>query len=41
VANNYNEIICTAIDTIVSSRLEDLKYDITKICRIEDDIDKD
>ena len=34
---DYNEIICTAIDTIVSSKLEGLQFDITKLCLIEDD----
>ena len=34
---DYNEIICTAIDTIVSAKMEGLQYDITKFCLIEDD----
>lgn len=33
---DYNEIICTAIDTIVNSRIQQLQYDITKVCQIED-----
>jgi hypothetical protein len=27
---DYGEILCTAIDEIVSTRLQGLKYDITK-----------
>ena len=37
MGTDYNEIICTAIDTIVSSRIEQLQYDITKVCLIDDD----
>ena len=35
---NYSEIICTAIDEIVTARLQGLEYDITKQCTIMDDI---
>ena len=35
--NDICEIICTAVDTIVSSKLEGLQYDITKLCTIVDD----
>lgn len=38
--NNLGEIICEAVDTIVSKRLEDLKYDITKTCTIIDNAQK-
>lgn len=34
---DYGEILCTAIDEIVSTRLQGLKYDITKQCTIKDD----
>lgn len=34
---DYGEILCTAIDEIVLTRLEGLKYDITKQCIIKDD----
>lgn len=34
---NYSEIICTAIDEIVTARLQGLEYDITKQCTIMDD----
>lgn len=37
MGTDYNEIICTAIDTIVSSRIEQLQYDVTKVCLIDDD----
>lgn len=35
--NDIREIICTAVDTIVSKKLEGLEYDITKLCTIVDD----
>lgn len=35
--NDICEIICTAVDTIVSSKLEGLQYNITKLCTIVDD----
>ena len=35
--NDICEIICTAVDTIVSSKLKGLQYDITKLCTIVDD----
>jgi hypothetical protein len=38
--NNYGEIICTAVDEIVTSKLQGLQYDITKICTIIDDTEK-
>ena len=34
---NYGEIVCTAIDEIVSTRLQGLQYDITKQCIVKDD----
>lgn len=37
MGTDYNEIICTAIDTIVSSKIEQLQYDVTKVCLIDDD----
>jgi hypothetical protein len=38
--SNLGEIICEAVDTIVSKRLEGLKYDITKTCTIVDNSQK-
>ena len=38
--SNYAENICVAIDQIVTSRLEGLAYDITKLCTIVDDTNK-
>ena len=35
--NDIREIICTAVDTIVSKKLEGLEYDITKLCTVIDD----
>lgn len=35
--SDIREIICTAVDTIVSKKLEGLEYDITKLCTIVDD----
>ena len=35
--SNIGEIVCEAIDTIVSKKLEDLKYNITETCIITDD----
>ena len=37
MGDNYGEIICTAIDEIVTNRLQGLSYDITKLCTIVDD----
>lgn len=34
---DYGEILCTAVDEIVSTRLQGLSYDITKMCTIVDD----
>lgn len=34
---NYSEIICTAIDEIVTAKLQGLEYDVTKQCTIVDD----
>jgi hypothetical protein len=34
---DYGEIFCDAVDAIVSKKLEELKYDITKVCTIIDD----
>lgn len=33
----YGEIICEAVDTIVSKRMENLSYDITTTCTVIDD----
>ena len=37
MSQNYNEIICTAIDEIVTARIKDIQCDITKQCSIIDD----
>jgi hypothetical protein len=37
VGKDYNEILCTAIDEIVTARLQGLEYDVTKLCTITDD----
>lgn len=37
MAPNYGEIICNAVDEIVTSKLQGLQYDITKLCTIVDD----
>lgn len=34
---NYGEIICTAIDEIVTAKLQGLEYDVTKLCTVVDD----
>lgn len=34
---DYGEIICTAVDEIVTAKLQGLQYDITKLCTIVDD----
>ena len=34
---DYSEIICEAVDTIVSKKIENLGFDITKTCRVIDD----
>lgn len=34
---NYGEVICQAVDSIVSAKLQGLEYDITKLCTIIDD----
>ena len=34
---DYGEIICTAVDEIVTRKLEGLQYDITKLCTVIDD----
>ena len=34
---DYGEVLCTAVDEIVSARMQGLKYDITKLCTIVDD----
>lgn len=34
---DYGEILCTAVDEIVTARLQGLSYDITKLCTIVDD----
>lgn len=32
---DYSEIFCNAVDTIVQKRLENMHFDITKVCRIK------
>ena len=32
---DYSEIFCNAVDTIVQKRLENMHFDITKICTIK------
>lgn len=34
---DYGEIICNAVDEIITSKLQGLQYDITKLCTIVDD----
>lgn len=34
---DYGEILCTAVDEIVTTRLAGLSYDLTKLCTIVDD----
>lgn len=34
---DYGEIVCTAIDEIVTAKLQGLQYDITKLCTVIDD----
>lgn len=34
---DYGEILCTAVDKIVTTRLAGLSYDLTKLCTIVDD----
>jgi uncharacterized Fe-S center protein len=34
---NYGEIICNAVDEIVTAKLQGLSYDITKQCTIVND----
>jgi hypothetical protein len=36
IADEYNELLCQAIDTIVAARLSDLKFDRTVVCTITD-----
>lgn len=40
MSTDYSEIFCTAVDEIVSKRLENLEYDITKTCTVIDDSNK-
>ena len=37
---DYGEIFCTAVDQIITKKLEGLEYDITKLCTIVDDTHK-
>lgn len=37
MAPNYGEIICNAVDEIVTAKLQGLQYDITKLCTVVDD----
>lgn len=34
--NDYGEVICKAVDTIVTSKLRNVNYDVTKVCQIID-----
>ena len=34
---DYGEIFCNAVDEIITSKLQGLQYDITKLCIIIDD----
>lgn len=34
---DYGEIFCTAVDQIITKKLEGLEYDITKLCTVVDD----
>jgi hypothetical protein len=34
---DYGEVLCEAVDTIISKKLENLAYDITKTCIVVDD----
>ena len=34
---DYGEIFCNAVDEIITSKLQGLQYDITKLCTIIDD----
>ena len=34
---DYGEVLCEAVDTIISKKLENLAYDITKTCIVIDD----
>jgi hypothetical protein len=38
---NYGETFCDAIDIIVSEKLKELKFDVTKVCTIVNNIYKD
>lgn len=38
---NYGETFCDAVDIIVSQKLKELEYDVTKVCTIIDNIYKD
>lgn len=38
---DYAENICVAIDQIVTAKLQDLSYDVTKLCQIVDNSEKD
>jgi hypothetical protein len=40
MSTDYSEIFCTAVDEIVSKKLENLEYDVTKVCTVIDDSDK-
>lgn len=38
--NDYGEVICKAVDTIVTSKLRNVNYDVTKVCQIIDNSQK-
>lgn len=37
---DYGEILCAAVDQIITQRLQGLQYDITKLCTVVDNSDK-
>lgn len=39
--NNYGEIICEAVDTLVQKRLSEISFDTTILCSIVDDSERD
>lgn len=41
MGKDYNEIMCQAVDTLITHRLKDITYDKTIICEIIDDSDKE
>lgn len=39
--NDYGQLFCEAVDTIVKQRLEQINFDTTSLCTITDDSEKD